>query len=73
MVFGGFSSNALVDRIHDSQAVAVITQDGAYRRGTEVRLFPAVEEALKSCPSVKHVIVYQRTQSAINMKADWVR
>src|SRR6202040_3746017 len=55
VVFGGFASNALVDRIHDSQAVAVITQDGSYRRGSEVNLFPAVEEALKSCPSVKHV------------------
>ncbi len=53
VVFGGFSSNALVDRIHDSQAVAVLTQDGAHRRGAEVKLFPAVEEALKSCPSVK--------------------
>ena len=48
IVFGGFSSNALVDRIHDSQAVAVVTQDGSYRRGAEVKLFPAVEEALKS-------------------------
>ncbi len=38
VVFGGFSSNALIDRIHDSQAVAVITQDGAYRRGAEVKL-----------------------------------
>jgi acetyl-CoA synthetase len=69
IVFGGFSSNALVDRIHDSHAVAVITQDGSYRRGAEVKLFPVVEEALKSCPSVKHVVVYQRTKSAINMTA----
>ena len=69
VVFGGFSSNALVDRIHDSQAVAVITQDGTYRRGSEVKLYPAVEEALKSCPSVKHVVVYKRTGSAINMHA----
>ena len=67
IVFGGFSSNALVDRIHDSHAVAVITQDGSYRRGAEVKLFPVVEEALKSCPSVKHVVVYQRTKTAINM------
>ncbi len=67
VVFGGFSSNALVDRIHDSQAVAVITQDGSYRRGSEVKLFPAVEEALRSCPSVKNVIVYKRTGSPINM------
>src|SRR5437868_8005760 len=68
VVFGGFSSHALIDRIHDSQAVAVITQDGSYRRGSEVKLFPAVEEALKSCPSVKHVVVYQRTGSSINMQ-----
>jgi len=68
VVFGGFSSNALVDRIHDSQAVAVITQDGSYRRGGEVKLFPAVEEALKSCPSVKHVVVYKRTGAPLNMQ-----
>jgi acetyl-CoA synthetase len=69
VVFGGFSSNALVDRIHDSQAVAVVTQDGSYRRGSEVKLFPAVEEALKSCASVKQVVVYQRTGSSINMQS----
>src|SRR5579884_2482633 len=69
VIFGGFSSNALIDRIHDSQASAVITQDGSYRRGGEVKLFPAVEEALKSCPSVKHVIVYKRTGSEIKMQA----
>src|SRR4051812_4868089 len=67
VVFGGFSAQALIDRIHDSQASAVITQDGSFRRGTEVKLFPAVEEALKSCPSVKSAIVYQRTGSPINM------
>jgi acetyl-CoA synthetase len=66
IVFGGFSANALVDRIHDSEAVAVITQDGSYRRGAEVKLFPAVEEALKSCPTVKHVVIYKRTGTAIN-------
>src|SRR5437868_258203 len=69
VVFGGFSSNALVDRIQDSQAAAVITQDGSYCRGSEVKLFPAVDEALKSCPSVKHVIVYQRTGTPINMQS----
>ena len=67
IVFGGFSANALVDRIHDSHAVAVITQDGSYRRGTEVKLFPVVEEALKSCPSVKYVVVYARTGTPINL------
>ncbi|HLJ51415.1 MAG TPA: acetate--CoA ligase [Bryobacteraceae bacterium] len=68
IVFGGFSANALVDRINDSQAVAVITQDGSYRRGNEVKLKPAVDEALQSCPSVKHVVVYKRTGSQIEMK-----
>ena len=69
VVFGGFSSNALVDRIHDSQATAVITQDGSFRRGAEVKLFPAVEEALKSCPSVRYVVVYKRTGSQIHLQA----
>src|SRR3954467_1134929 len=69
VVFGGFSSQALIDRIHDSQASAVITQDGSFRRGAEVKLFPAVEEALKSCPSVKSVVVYKRTGTPINMQS----
>ena len=61
VVFGGFSSQALVDRITDSQAVCVLTQDGSYRRGAEVKLKPAVDEALRHCPSVGNVVVYQRT------------
>src|SRR5271155_2845535 len=69
VVFGGFAANALIDRIHDSQAVAVITQDGSYRRGSEVKLFPAVEEALKSCPSVKPCMVYKRPGTPIRLQA----
>src|SRR6202007_206580 len=42
VVFGGFSANALVDRITDQKAVAVITQDGSWRRGTETKLKDAV-------------------------------
>ena len=61
VIFGGFSSNALVDRINDAQCVAVITQDGGYRRGVEVKLKPAVDEALQQCPTVQKVLVYQRT------------
>src|SRR5271163_3344614 len=68
VIFGGFSSNALIDRIHDCEATAVITQDGSYRRGAEVKLFPAVEEALKSCPSVKNVVIYKRTGTPINLQ-----
>jgi len=68
VVFGGFSSNALIDRIHDCQATAVITQDGSYRRGTGSQTFPAVEEALKSCPTVKSVVIYKRTGTPINIQ-----
>jgi acetyl-CoA synthetase len=68
VVFGGFSANALVDRITDAQAVAVITQDGAYRRGSNVQLKKAVDEALPACPSVKHVIVYRRTGHHIHLE-----
>ena len=61
VIFGGFSANALVDRITDQEAVAVITQDSSYRRGGEVKLKAAVDEAMDRCPSVKHVVVYKRT------------
>jgi acetyl-CoA synthetase len=68
VVFGGFSANALVDRITDAQATAVITQDGAFRRGSEVLLKKQVDEALPACPSVKHVVVYQRTGRHVHME-----
>ncbi len=68
VVFGGFSAQALVDRITDSQAVAVITQDGSFRRGVEVTLKPAVDEALLQCPSVRHSLVYKRTGTPQQMQ-----
>ena len=69
VIFGGFAAGALVDRINDSGCVAVLTQDGSYRRGTEVKLKAIVDEALVSCPTVKTVMVYRRSGSAIEMKA----
>ena len=69
VVFGGFSANALIDRINDAQAVAVITQDGSYRRGSEVQLKNTVDEALSSCPSIKSVVVYKRTGSEVKMES----
>ncbi len=68
VVFGGFSSQALVDRINDSKATCVVTQDGSFRRGVEVKLKPAVDEALKSCPSVQHVVVLQRSNTPQQME-----
>ncbi len=71
VVFGGFSANALVDRINDAQCKAVITQDGSYRRGAEIPLKATVDEALPGCPSVKTVIVFKRTGSETKM--EWGR
>jgi acetyl-CoA synthetase len=68
VIFGGFSANALVDRITDQEAVAVITQDSSYRRGSEVKLKAAVDEAIDRCPSVKHVVVYKRTGCDVSWK-----
>ena len=69
VIFGGFAAHALVDRINDSGCVAVLTQDGGYRRGGEVKLKPIVDEALKSCPTIKTVIVHRRTGSEVTMTA----
>jgi acetyl-CoA synthetase len=61
VVFGGFSSQALVDRIQDCDARVVITADGGYRRGSAAGLKPAVDEALEHCPGVRSVLVVKRT------------
>ncbi|HJZ96472.1 MAG TPA: acetate--CoA ligase, partial [Candidatus Solibacter sp.] len=68
VVFGGFSAEALKARIQDLEAQVVITCDGAWRRGKEVRLKDAVDESLADCPSVKGVIVYKRTGGTIAMQ-----
>jgi len=68
VVFGGFSAEALKARIQDLEAQVVITADGGWRRGKEVKLKSAVDEALGDCPTVRDVIVYRRTASPIEMK-----
>ncbi|WP_406301254.1 acetate--CoA ligase [Streptomyces sp. NBC_00885] len=61
VVFGGFSADALAARIQDADAKLVITADGGYRRGKDVALKPAVDEAVAKCPQVEHVLVVRRT------------
>ncbi|GAB3752266.1 acetate--CoA ligase [Microlunatus parietis] len=61
VVFGGFSADALASRIQDCGVEVVITADGGYRRGAPSPLKPAVDEALKSCPEVRSVVVIKRT------------
>ncbi len=68
VVFGGFSAEALRDRINDAQAKVVVTADGGYRRGGEIPLKPAVDEAIQETPSIEHVIVYRRTGSQVHME-----
>jgi acetyl-CoA synthetase len=68
VIFGGFSANAIVDRVHDQLSKVIITQDGAWRRGAQVPLKATVDEALPGCPSVQHVVVYKRTGAPVEMK-----
>jgi len=68
VIFGGFAAQAIVDRVNDSQCVAILTQDVSYRRGGEVRLKDIVDEAVDRCPSVKNVVVYRRTENGSNVK-----
>ena len=68
VIFGGFSADAIRDRVNDGQCKLIVTADGGYRRGSEIRLKDIVDEAAVNCPSVKHVIVFQRTESKISMK-----
>ncbi len=65
VVFGGFSSTALSDRIIDCDARVVITSDGGYRRGAPSALKPAVDEALEKCPDVRSVLVVKRTEQDV--------
>ncbi|MBU3580266.1 acetate--CoA ligase [Polynucleobacter sp. 73C-SIWE] len=71
VVFGGFSAQALRDRIMDVGAVAVITADGQFRGGKALPLKAICDEALSTgeCPKVKHVIVNKRTGSDVAMTA----
>src|ERR1051325_4356360 len=60
VVFGGFSSESLRDRINDAQCNLLITADGGWRRGSIVPLKQMADEALKGTPSIKNVVVVKR-------------
>ncbi|HEV2322542.1 MAG TPA: acetate--CoA ligase [Terracidiphilus sp.] len=67
VIFGGFAANAIADRVNDAGCVAILTQDGSYRRGNEIALKKTVDEAMAACPTVKNVVVYRRTGTTVNM------
>jgi acetyl-CoA synthetase len=68
VIFGGFSAEAIRDRVNDCQCKLVVTADGGFRRGSEIRLKDTVDTALEDCPDVKNVVVFKRTGSATNMR-----
>ncbi len=68
VVFGGYSSEALKDRIQDSKAKLLITADGSFRNGKIYPLKDNADRAVKECPTVKNVVVVKRTNKKIRMK-----
>ncbi len=70
VVFAGFSATSLSDRIQDSDCKIVITSDGSYRGDKSINLKNVVDEALETCASVQHVLVYEHTKIKINFNND---
>ncbi len=68
VVFSGFSSGGLNSRVNDAEAKVVVTADGFYRRGKPLPLKPNVDEAMKTAPSVKKVVVVKRTGVSVPMQ-----
>jgi acetyl-CoA synthetase len=67
VIFGGFSAQAIADRIEDAQAQFVITCDGAFRGAKEIPLKSVIDEALVGNQTIQRVIVYQRTSATVQM------
>jgi acetyl-CoA synthetase len=68
VIFGGFSADAIKDRVNDGQVKVIVTADGGYRRGSEIKLKEIVDQAADECPSVEHIVVFQRTHSKVSMR-----
>jgi acetyl-CoA synthetase len=69
VVFGGFSAEALRERINDAKAKVLITADGAWRRGTVVPLKASVDDALTGTPTIEKVVVVERVGHRIETTA----
>ncbi len=73
VVFGGFSPDALRDRINDSGAKVLITADGAWRRGNRVPLKENADQALKHCHTIEHVLVVNHAMDARDVDLEGYR
>jgi len=69
VIFGGFSSKAVHDRVEDASSEVVVTADAGHRRGSLVQLKRAVDEGIADLPFVRHVVVYKRAGVPLTMKA----
>ena len=67
VIFGGFSAQAISDRLHDASAEFVITCDGAFRGAKDIPLKAVIDDALTGNNQVKNVIVFNRTHTAVSM------
>lgn len=69
VIFGGFSADAIRDRVNDGQCKVIVTADGGYRRGNEIKLKEIVDKAAVQSPSIESVVVYKRTGSSVHIEA----
>ena len=69
VIFGGFSAEAIVDRVDDAQATVLITCDGAWRRGSIVPLKDNCDAAMAAASTIEHCIVVERTSHPVDMAA----
>ena len=67
VIFSGFSSQSIIDRVNDAESRIIITADGGYRRGKIIPLKKIVDEAVKQTPTVEKVIVVKRTHEDIDI------
>ncbi len=67
VVFGGFSSDSLADRIQDGEAKVLVTQDGSWRKGGVFPLKEHADVSVAASPSIDKVVVVKRTENDVNM------
>ena len=67
VIFGGFSADAIRDRVNDGGCKVIVTADGGYRRGRTIKLKEIVDEASADTPTVENIIVLKRTGEKISM------
>ncbi len=68
VIFGGFSADAIRDRVNDCGCKLIVTADGGFRRGSEIKLKPLVDGAAEQTPSVENIVVFKRTGSKVEMQ-----